>query len=82
MAIDSVKVLLQEWSCKPDQVLLLKALNALAADVNTLIVLHNLVLTKLDADAGVTDTNYNALYGVTGAVSSLVSAAQPQQSRP
>lgn len=33
---------------------------------NALAVKHNSVCTKLDADAGVTDTNYSALHAVSG----------------
>lgn len=33
--------------------------------VNDLITKHNAVCAKLDADAGVTDTNYTALHAVT-----------------
>ena len=31
--------------------------------VNAFITAHNALCVKLDADAGVTDTNYTALYG-------------------
>ncbi len=35
--------------------------NALVADLTALRTQYNGLLTKLDADAGVTDTNYNVL---------------------
>lgn len=34
--------------------------------LNDLITKHNALLAKLDADAGVTDTNYTALHSVAG----------------
>lgn len=37
----------------------------LRAALNTLATNFNAVLTKLDADAGVTDTNYNSTQAVT-----------------
>lgn len=39
-------------------------LEVLRAGLNTLATNFNATLTKLDADAGVTDTNYNALQAV------------------
>ncbi len=41
--------------------------NALATLVNELKADHNALLTKLDADAGVTDTNYASLRTVAAA---------------
>lgn len=40
---------------------LMAQVNALVTDVNNLRTRHNAAMVKLDADAGVTDTNYNAL---------------------
>lgn len=37
----------------------------LTAQVNALTTAHNALTAKLDADAGVTDTNYTSLTGVT-----------------
>lgn len=37
----------------------------LVAQVNALTTAHNALTAKLDADAGVTDTNYTSLTGVT-----------------
>jgi hypothetical protein len=37
----------------------------LVAQVNALTTAHNAMAAKLDADAGVTDTNYTALTGVS-----------------
>jgi hypothetical protein len=44
-----------------------RGLNQLAALCNELKADHNALLTKLDADAGVTDTNYAALRTVSAA---------------
>lgn len=33
--------------------------------LNEIITKHNALAAKLDADAGVTDTNYNALHKIT-----------------
>lgn len=40
-------------------------LEVLRAGLNTLATNFNAVLTKLDADAGVSDTNYNSTQAVT-----------------
>lgn len=40
------------------------ALRDIADDFETFRTTHNAVLTKLDADAGVTDTNYSALHAI------------------
>ena len=40
-------------------------LNAILADLTQLRTSHNGVCTKLDADAGVTDTNYSSLHAVS-----------------
>lgn len=40
-------------------------IEVLRAGLNTLATNYNAVLTKLDADAGVTDTNYNSTQAVT-----------------
>lgn len=40
-------------------------LNSILTDLTTLQTKHNAVCTKLDADGGVTDTNYNSLQGIT-----------------
>lgn len=37
----------------------------LTSQVNALTTAHNALTAKLDADAGVTDTNYTSLTGVT-----------------
>ena len=42
--------------------------------INDLITAHNAVCVKLDADAGVTDTNYTALYAVATLQSRLKQA--------
>ena len=39
-------------------------LASVQADLETLRAKHNALLAKLDSDAGVTDTNYNALHAV------------------
>lgn len=39
--------------------------NQMVALLNQLRTKFNAVLTKLDADAGVTDTNYNSLHNVS-----------------
>lgn len=62
---DSVKQVLQEFSCKADAVLLRKALDAIASDLTQIVAKHNALTAKLDADATVTDTNYTALTGIT-----------------
>lgn len=38
--------------------------------LNTIITNFNAVLTKLDSDAGVTDTNYSSTYAITDTVDS------------
>ena len=40
-------------------------LNAILTDLTALQTKHNAVCTKLDADGGVTDTNYNSLHAVS-----------------
>lgn len=45
--------------------LLVDDVEVLRAALNTLATNFNAVLTKLDADAGVTDTNYNSTQAVT-----------------
>jgi hypothetical protein len=58
-------------ACLTQQATLLNELKAKYATVltlcNELKADHNGLATKLDADAGVTDTNYNALQGTTSA---------------
>lgn len=44
---------------------LVTKINALESALNTFQTKYNATLTKLDADAGVTDTNYNSTNGVT-----------------
>lgn len=44
----------------PQQVEIVRVLTQLAVLVNELKADHNGAMTKLDADAGVTDTNYSA----------------------
>lgn len=43
---------------------LVNDLETLRAGLDALAAAHNAALTKLDADAGVTDANYNALHAV------------------
>ena len=50
---------------------LITQVNALVADLAALRTQYNAVMTKLDADAGVTDTNYNA----TRAMAAMTAAA-------
>jgi hypothetical protein len=51
------------------------ARDAMLGDVlNDLITKHNALLTKLDADAGVTDANYAATHSVATLQSRLKSA--------
>ncbi len=45
--------------------LLIDDVEVLRAALNTLATNFNAVLTKLDADTGVTDTNYNSTQAVT-----------------
>jgi hypothetical protein len=53
-----------------DQAALVTLLNNMATAINALITDHNTLRTKLNADAGVTDTNYAAS---TASTISLVS---------
>jgi hypothetical protein len=62
---DSIKQVLQEFSCKTDQILLRKVLDAVASDLTQFNTKHNALLVKMDADAGITDSNYSALYSIT-----------------
>ena len=48
------------------------ALRDIADDLAALRVAHNAVVTKLDADAGVTDTNYAALHTVAAMLTTKV----------
>jgi hypothetical protein len=54
MAVRSVYA----YNNDPDMKAVLTVLNQLATLANELKADHNALLTKLDADAGVTDTNY------------------------
>ena len=47
-------------------------LNQLQASVAELKTKHNAAMTKLDADAGVTDANYNSTQGATVATPDTV----------
>ena len=59
----------------PDPVFrdLIAVVNQLATLANELKADHNALLTKLDADAGVTDTNYASLRAVAAADADTVS---------
>lgn len=46
---------------------IITVINQLVALVNELKADHNGAMTKLDADAGVTDTNYNSTRAITAA---------------
>lgn len=53
-----------------DVVRTLNQINVLLTEIKTK---HNAVCAKLDADAGVTDTNYASTQNITGAVSDTLS---------
>lgn len=50
---------------------------ALIADMATRIANHNTLTTKLNADAGVTDTNYAAAGAITAVDGGVITAAAP-----
>jgi len=50
-------------------------INEMSTLVNELKTDHNAALTKLDADAGVNDTDYASLHSVTASDASVVSSA-------
>lgn len=62
---DSMKQLLTGIKDKQTEVILRRCFDALSADIGQIVTKHNALATKLDADAGVTDTNYNSLTGIT-----------------
>lgn len=51
---------------------LIATVNALSVDNAAMLVKHNALLGKLDADAGVTDTNYAALHSAPAATATAV----------
>lgn len=61
-----------------DAVALRTTLSSLVTLANELKADHNLVLAKLDADGGVTDTNYASLHTVAATSASAVSASLGQ----
>jgi len=50
-----------------------RTLNQISALLTEIKTKHNALCAKLDADAGVTDTNYAATQNITGAVSDTLS---------
>lgn len=62
---ESIKNVLSGINNKHDELALRRALESVTNDLTNLAAKHNALLAKLDADAGVTDTNYAALHSVT-----------------
>lgn len=60
----AIKQLANELSCKADAVLIIKMLGDIQTDLAAIRTAHNAAMAKLDADAGVTDTNYAALNNI------------------
>ncbi len=60
MPTQRIATRLQNWDSVPDQKNLTALLNALQDDVTAIRASILLITAKLDADAGVTDTNYAA----------------------
>lgn len=51
--------------------------NAIVVDITDIRTKFNAVLTKLDADAGVTDTNYSATQAASALTTTAIAAATP-----
>lgn len=62
---DSIKNVLSGIASKHDELVLRRALESVTNDLANLAAKHNALLAKMDADAGITDTNYAALHSVT-----------------
>lgn len=68
---DSAKLVISGLQDKKLEYALNKLFANLSTDIATLSTKHNQLAAKLDADAGVTDTNYVALTGVPATPQSL-----------
>lgn len=62
---ESFKQLMTGLQDKRNEIVLRRCFDALSSDLAQITAKHNALVAKLDADAGVTDTNYTALTGIT-----------------